>query len=111
MLVAIIAGVILGLVLPKDMVILNDAVKFLSELAINILLYTTTLYVLLKTFLGYLNLKKIKLNNFKIYGIFFLSLIGSLLFSVIISIGFMNLGIFQPDSSFKIFQNATEPLK
>jgi Na+/H+-dicarboxylate symporter len=111
MLIGIIIGVLLGLILPKDIVFINDLVKFLSDFALNILLYTTVLYVLTKTFLGYLNIKKNKLNNFKIYGIFFLSLCGSLLFSIIISVGFMNLGIFQPDNNFKILQNATEPLK
>ena len=110
-LIAIVIGLALGFFLPKDIQSINDAVKFLADFSINIILYTTVLYVLLKTYLGYLNIKRNKQNNFKILGFFFLSLFGSLLFSIIISIGFMNLGIFQPDSSFKIIQNATEPLK
>jgi Na+/H+-dicarboxylate symporter len=111
MLLGIAFGIILGIIIPQKIVFVDNIFKFISDLAINLLLYSTIAYVLVKSFLGYYELKNNKFDIKKIFGIFFGSFVISLIISIIFSIGLMNLSIFQPDKSFSIFQNKAEPIK
>jgi len=108
MLVAIFIGVILGVLIPQKVLFVDNIIKFLTDLSINLLLYLTLLYVLVKLFLGVLHLKKSKKNYIKIFIVFFIGIVVSLIFSIIVSMGLMNLNIFKPD---QIAQYETKPLK
>jgi len=111
MLIAILIGLVVGIFIPKNIVFIEDIIKFLTSLSINSLLYLTLIYIATKIFLSVISLKQNKISILKLFLIFFLCIIISLLLSVIVSIGFMNLNIFQPDESFSIFQNKAEPIK
>lgn len=106
--IAILIGVLLGIFLPQKVFIIDQIIKTLSTLSLNILLYLTIIYTLIKTFLGILHIKRSKKNSLKITLIFLLCVIISLLFSIIVSMGFMNLNIFKPD---QISQYEAKPLK
>jgi len=108
MLIAIFIGVIIGLFVPQKILIIDELIKLLSNLSINILLYMTLLYTLVKTFVGVLHLKRAKKGYIKIFIIFFVGIIASLIFSIVVSMGFMNLNIFKPD---QISQYEAKPLK
>jgi Na+/H+-dicarboxylate symporter len=109
MLVFIILGIIVGLFVGQKDSAIDNFFGFLSQLSINLLLYLTGAYVLVKTFLGLLEIKKSKFSAGKLFIIFLVSIIISVLFSIIVSFGFMNLNFFQPD--FNIVQGKAEPIK
>ncbi|MCK4798697.1 MAG: dicarboxylate/amino acid:cation symporter [Spirochaetes bacterium] len=100
MLIAIIFGILVSIFIPEfKSFSFNNFFQFLSNVAINSLLYLTLLYVLVKAFLGFLNLKKKNLNK-KIFLVFIPGIFISILFSIIVSIGFMNLNVFWPGNKF-----------
>lgn len=99
-LIALSIGAIFGLFIPEIYIFQNNGIfELLSKLAINLFLYLSVVYVLVKSFLGFLNLKRNKISK-KIFLIFTILIIGSIFFSILISIGLMNLNIFHPDNPF-----------
>ncbi|HQJ06621.1 MAG TPA: cation:dicarboxylase symporter family transporter, partial [Spirochaetota bacterium] len=108
MLFSIVIGLIIGAVVPKDIEWFNSVLKIISSVSVNLLLYFTALYVPLKIFIGFNSLKE---KSKKFIWIFFLSIVISLLFSAIISIGIMNIEIFQQGKEFRVFQISGKPVE
>jgi len=110
MLIALILGLLLGIFLPEfKSFSYKNAFIFIGDLALNSLLYLSILYVLTKSFLGFLNLKKNKITG-KILRVFLLCVTISVFLSIIVSLGFMNLTFFQPhDKDFS--QQSGEAIK
>lgn len=100
MLFAIILGLLIGFLVPDFKNIYDNIFGKISEIAINSLLFLTLIYVSTKLFLGIIEIKKNKLLK-KVFYIFFICIAISLLFSIILSIGIMNLNIFHPSNSFQ----------
>ncbi len=100
MLFAILLGMLIGFLVPDFKNVYENIFNKISEIAINSLLFLTLIYVLTKLFLGIIEIKKNKLLK-KVFYIFFVCVTISLLFSIILSIGIMNLNIFQPSNSFQ----------
>lgn len=100
MVFAIIIGILISIFLPNFKNIYESIIRPISNLAINSLLYITLIYILVKFFLGIIDIKKNKLLK-KAFGVFFICMAISVLFSILLSIGLMNLSFFQPDNSFQ----------
>ncbi|MBN2546301.1 MAG: cation:dicarboxylase symporter family transporter, partial [Spirochaetes bacterium] len=96
MLIALILGLLVGFFVP-DFKISNETTifQFFTNLIINSLLYLTLLYILVKVFLGIINLINKKITRQVLYTFLFFIII-SLISSIIISIIIMNIGILKP---------------
>ena len=100
MVFAIIIGILISVFLPNFKNIYESIIKPISNLAINSLLYITLLYILVKFFIGIIEIKKNKLLK-KTFSVFFICIAISVLFSILLSIGIMNLNFFSPDNTFQ----------
>ena len=100
MVFAIIIGILISVFLPNFKNIYENIIKPISDLAINSLLYITLIYILIKFFIGIIDIKKNKLFK-KVFITFFVCTAISVLFSILLSIGIMNLSFFRPDNSFQ----------
>lgn len=105
-LIAVIIGILVGKFMPQfDLSAINNifkyssAFKFLSDLTINLLLFTVKLYILVKIFLSVIKLQKSKLTG-KSFSLFLLFTFISLMVSIIIATLLMNLEVFHPRIDF-----------
>ncbi len=90
-------GVVVGILLPKNVVFFDELFKLTSTVAINFFLFLTVLYVLIKTYLGFYGFKKNKIPGLKIALLFVIFITVFLLVSILLSVSFMNITGFQQD--------------
>ncbi|MCG8571921.1 MAG: dicarboxylate/amino acid:cation symporter [Spirochaetes bacterium] len=106
---SIFIGIVFGILLPKDLEWIKYTLNLLSELSVNAILYFSLLYVAVKTYLGIIHLKK-ENKRMIVLLYFFICVILSLFIAIIVTMGIMNIELFQPDSSLPIPQaKAFEP--
>ena len=98
MVLAIILGALIGIIVP-DFIFKNKFVNIVSDLAVNSLLYLTLVYVLVKSYLGFLGLIKNKISK-RAVSLLLLFIVISVLFSILLSIGLMNINAFKIDTNF-----------
>jgi Na+/H+-dicarboxylate symporter len=97
MILAVTAGMVVGLLVPSVEGYAGDGLKSLAMIGVQALLYFTVLYSIVKSYLAFHRLRS-KEKTRKIIGIFFMIIGISVLFSVIISLGLMNLDFFEYDT-------------
>lgn len=110
-LVGIVLGVIIGFLLPisKNNAFL-ELFRFASPLIVNLLLYFTLPYILIKMLTGIISMLQTKVKIWKLTGTFFLFIITSLAVSTIISLFVMNISILQPDANFDVSQQSAREI-
>ena len=108
--IGILLGIILGITIPKDISFFDRLFKLTSNISINFFLFLTILYVLIKTYLGFYGFKKNKLPGFKITLFFSIFTTVFILISILSSIAFMNITLFQLDD-ISIKQTQAESIK
>ena len=82
-----------------DFVFKIKLINIISDLAVNSLLYLTLIYVLVKSYLGFLSLIKNKISK-RVISLLLLFIVISVLFSILLSIGLMNISAFKIDTNF-----------
>ena len=110
MLFAMIIGMILGLVVPKDVLWFKDLLKLIGDISLNLLLYFTIVYIVVKVFLGFYSIKTDSVNKVFLI-VFIITIVVSTMFSIILSIGLMNFDIFQAGKEFRVFQIKGKPIE
>lgn len=96
MIISLILGSLIGLFVP-DLKISDDTTlfTFLSNIALNLLLYLTPLYILINFFVGLHSIMTKKISN-KIFSKFTILIISSLFFSIVISVLIINIPFLKP---------------
>ncbi len=107
-LVALIIGVLLGLFLKPNFFSI-ELLKFISDLVVNLLLFLTPLFIIVKSYMGYIKLKKdgIYLKTISIF--LGLSAVTSLV-TIIITVCLMNFKVFHIPGHTVITQISDIPL-
>ncbi len=109
MIIALVLGVLAGVLLPTSL-ISSEIVAFIGKIFTSTILYLTPFFIIIKTYLGFLELKKH--NNMLITtGIFLGFLIISSLISGFISICLMNMSIFQISAQTVVTQISDMPIE
>lgn len=111
MIIAIVIGIFAGIFL--NIQVDGKAyriIELLTDISVNCLLYFTLLYILVKTYTNVIQLRKAGKSYLKLIAVFIICLLFSLFLSIIVSIGIMNIALFQPES-FTIIQDGASPIK
>jgi Na+/H+-dicarboxylate symporter len=111
LLIGIIAGLFIGVFMPEYFDYMRPFVAFLSETAVNLLLYLTVPFIFVKMFTGFISMKNTKVKIWKVTSVFILTIISSLVLSIIISMFIMNISVLQPDSGIDLFQRSAVKLE
>lgn len=110
LIIGIIAGSLLGVLLPDTFSNIRGFIDFIAGGALNLLLYFTTIYISIKVYTGIISMKNTKVKIWKISGVFLSTVLFSILISIIISMFVMNIGSIQPEIAPNILQkNSIKP--
>ena len=99
-------GMLLGLAVSPNVDWINYLLNFFGQLSINILLYTSSIYIVLKVFIGFYELKKQNKSK-KFIPVFIISIVFSMFFSIALSMLLMNINKME----FRVFQIKYPPVE
>ena len=110
MMICIAVGMLLGLIVPQNVGWFTGTTRLLGELSINLLLYMSAIYIILKVFIGFFQLKK-ESKRKRFIPIFIGCILGSMIVSVSLAMMMMNIDSFRPGQEFRIFQIQSAPVE
>ena len=110
MLISIAVGMLLGLLVPQNIGWFTNTMRLLGELSINLLLYMSAVYIILKVFIGFFQLKK-ESKRKRFIPIFIGCILGSMIISVTLAMMMMNIDALRPGQEFRIFQIQSPPVE
>ena len=110
MLISIAAGMLLGLLVPQNIGWFTNTMRLFGELSVNLLLYMSAVYIILKVFTGFYQLKK-ESKRKRFIPIFIGCIFGSMIISVTLAMMMMNIDAMRPGQEFRIFQIQSVPVE
>ena len=110
MLISIAAGMLLGLLVPQNIGWFTNTMRLFGELSVNLLLYMSAVYIILKVFIGFFQLKK-ESKRKRFIPIFIGCIFGSMIISVTLAMMMMNIDAMRPGQEFRIFQIQSAPVE